>query len=120
MRFAVRMKERERAVERGVMGFLRKYDGEVRKVVKMDWGGTTKCIWALHYDEFYGWTRTAEQGIKRITSCCAVKIVRGLPLKGAHIPGGRVKTPNINKKKLVVRSCVDVQRVSVFLQKRAL
>ena len=34
--------------------------------------------------------------------------------------GGRVKTPNINKKKLVVRSCVDVQRVFVFLQKRAL
>ena len=33
---------------------------------------------------------------------------------------GRVKTPNINKKKLVVRSCVDVQRVFVFLQKRAL
>jgi len=34
--FAVRMKERERAVERGVMGFLRKGGGEVRKVVKMD------------------------------------------------------------------------------------
>ena len=34
--------------------------------------------------------------------------------------GGRVKTPNINNKKLVVRSCVDVQRVFVFLQKRAL
>ncbi|MCF2644592.1 hypothetical protein I6E49_04605 [Prevotella stercorea] len=33
---------------------------------------------------------------------------------------GCVKTPNINKKKLVVRSCVDVQRVFVFLQKRAL
>ena len=33
---------------------------------------------------------------------------------------GRVKTPNINNKKLVVRSCVDVQRVFVFLQKRAL
>ena len=33
---------------------------------------------------------------------------------------GRVKTPNINSKKLVVRSCVDVQRVFVFLQKRAL
>lgn len=36
------------------------------------------------------------------------------------IKGGRVKTPNINNKKLVVRSCVDVQRVFVFLQKRAL
>ena len=34
--------------------------------------------------------------------------------------GGRVKTPDINNKKLVVRSCVDVQRVFVFLQKRAL
>ena len=33
---------------------------------------------------------------------------------------GCVKTPNINNKKLVVRSCVDVQRVFVFLQKRAL
>ena len=31
---------------------------------------------------------------------------------------GRVKAPNI--KKLVVRSCVDVQRVFVFLRKRAL
>ena len=29
---------------------------------------------------------------------------------------GRVKTPNINNKKLVVRSCVDVQRVFVFLR----
>ena len=29
---------------------------------------------------------------------------------------GRVKTPDINNKKLVVRSCVDVQRVFVFLQ----
>ena len=38
------MKERERAVERGVMGFLRKCGGEVRKVVKMDWGGITKYI----------------------------------------------------------------------------
>ena len=28
---------------------------------------------------------------------------------------GRVKTPDINNKKLVVRSCVDVQRVFVFL-----
>ena len=37
-----------------------------------------------------------------------------------HKRGGRVKTPNINSKKLVVRSCVDVQRVFVFLQKRAL
>ena len=33
---------------------------------------------------------------------------------------GRVKTPNINNKKLVVRSCVDVQRVFVFLRKGAL
>ena len=33
---------------------------------------------------------------------------------------GRVKTPNIKNKKLVVRSCVDVQRVFVFLRKRAL
>ena len=33
---------------------------------------------------------------------------------------GRVKTPNINNKKLVVRSYVDVQRVFVFLRKRAL
>ena len=41
----------------------------------------------------------------------------------ANLPtvgGGRVKTPNINNKKLVVRSCVDVQRVFVFLRKRAL
>lgn len=45
LRFAVRMKERERAVGRGVMGFLRKCDGEVRKVVKMDWGGITRYIW---------------------------------------------------------------------------
>ena len=37
-----------------------------------------------------------------------------------HFSGGRVKTPNINNKKLVVRSCVDVQRVFVFLRKRAL
>ena len=44
LRFAVRIKKRERAVGRGVMGFLRKCDGEVRKVVKMDWGGTTKYI----------------------------------------------------------------------------
>jgi len=48
------MKERKRAVGRGVMGFLRKCGGEVRKVVKRDWGGITRCIWALHYDEFYG------------------------------------------------------------------
>ena len=34
--------------------------------------------------------------------------------------GGRVKTPDINNKKLVVRSYMDVQRVFVFLQKRAL
>ena len=34
--------------------------------------------------------------------------------------GGCVKTPNINNKKLVVRSCVDVQRVFVFLQKKNL
>ena len=33
---------------------------------------------------------------------------------------GYVKTPNINNKKLVVRSYVDVQRVFVFLRKRAL
>ncbi len=45
MRFAVRMEERERGEERGVMGFLRKCDGEVQKVVKMDWGGTTRYIW---------------------------------------------------------------------------
>ena len=45
LRFAVRMKERERAVEWGVMGFLRKCGGEVRKVVKMDWGGITRYIW---------------------------------------------------------------------------
>ena len=45
LRFAVRMKERERAVERGVMGFLRKCGGEVRKVVKRDWRGTTRYIW---------------------------------------------------------------------------
>lgn len=32
-------------MERGVMGFLRKCGGELRKVVKMDWGGTTKYIW---------------------------------------------------------------------------
>ncbi len=44
LRFSVRMKERERAVERGVMGFLRKCDGEVRKVVKMDWDGITRYI----------------------------------------------------------------------------
>ena len=50
----MRMKERKRAVERGVMGFLRKCGGEVQKVVKMDWRGETKCIWALHYDELYG------------------------------------------------------------------
>ena len=36
--------------------------------------------------------------------------------KGQKHIGGRVKTPNINNKKLVVRSCVDVQRVFVFLQ----
>ena len=40
----MRIKKRERAVGRGVMGFLRKCDGEVRKVVKMDWGGITKYI----------------------------------------------------------------------------
>lgn len=45
LRFAVRMKEKERAVGRGVMGFLRKCGGEVRKVVKMDWGGITRYIW---------------------------------------------------------------------------
>ena len=39
--------------------------------------------------------------------------------KGQKLIGGRVKTPNINKK-LVVRSCVDVQRVFVFLRKGAL
>ena len=39
------MKERERAVERGVMGFLRKGGGEVRKVVKMDWRGIKRYIW---------------------------------------------------------------------------
>lgn len=44
LRFAVRMKKRERAVGRGVMGFLRKCGGELRKVVKMDWGGITKYI----------------------------------------------------------------------------
>lgn len=44
LRFAVRMKEREKAVGRGVMGFLRKCDGELRKVVKMDWRGITKYI----------------------------------------------------------------------------
>lgn len=33
------------AEERGVMGFLRKCGGEVRKVVKMDWGGITRYIW---------------------------------------------------------------------------
>lgn len=27
------------------MGFLRKGGGEVRKVVKMDWGGITRYIW---------------------------------------------------------------------------
>ena len=48
----MRIKESERAVGRGVMGFLRKCGGEVRKVVKMDWGGITKCIWAPHYNEF--------------------------------------------------------------------
>ncbi len=40
--------------------------------------------------------------------------------KNLKIARGRVKTPNINNKKLVVRSCVDVQRVFVFLRKRAL
>ena len=30
---------------RGVMGFLRKCGGELRKVVKMDWGGITRYIW---------------------------------------------------------------------------
>lgn len=43
--FAVGFKEGKRAVGRGVMGFLRKCGGEVRKVVKMDWGGTTRYIW---------------------------------------------------------------------------
>ena len=37
-----------------------------------------------------------------------------------RLRGGRVKTPDINNKKLVVRSYMDVQRVFVFLQKRAL
>ena len=46
-----------------------------------------------------------------VISCTAQKNVR---------KRGCVKTPNINNKKLVVRSCVDVQRVFVFLQKRAL
>lgn len=32
------------AEERGVMGFLRKCGGELRKVVKMDWDGITKYI----------------------------------------------------------------------------
>ena len=41
----MRIKERKRAVERGVMGFLRKGGGEVRKVVKRDWGGITRYIW---------------------------------------------------------------------------
>lgn len=44
LRFAVGFKEGKRAVERGVMGFLRKCGGELRKVVKMDWGGETKYI----------------------------------------------------------------------------
>ncbi len=44
LRFAVRMEERKKAVGRGVMGFLRKCGGEVRKVVKMDWRGITKYI----------------------------------------------------------------------------
>ena len=30
---------------RGVMGFFRKCGGEVRKVVKMDWGGIKRYIW---------------------------------------------------------------------------
>ena len=30
---------------RGDMGFLRNCGGELRKVVKMDWGGTTRYIW---------------------------------------------------------------------------
>ena len=37
-----------------------------------------------------------------------------------YVERGCVKTPNINNKKLVVRSCVDVQRVFVFLRKGAL
>ena len=45
LRFAVRMKERERGEERGVMGFLRKCGGEVRKVVKRDWRGIARYIW---------------------------------------------------------------------------
>ena len=35
------------------------------------------------------------------------------------VRGGRVKTPDINNKKLVVRSYMDVQRVFVFLQNSA-
>ncbi len=33
------------AEERGVMGFLRKCGGELRKVVKRDWRGITRYIW---------------------------------------------------------------------------
>ena len=43
-----------------------------------------------------------------------------MPIFKFETAGGRVKTPDINNKKLVVRSCVDVQRVFVFLRKRAL
>ena len=47
-------------------------------------------------------------------------VLKAIHIIHRHIPRGRVKTPNINKKKLVVRSCVDVQRVFVFLRKGAL
>lgn len=63
LRFAVRMKERERAVERGVMGFLRKCGGEVRKVVKMDWGGTTRYIWRRITTNFRDGLRRRNKGL---------------------------------------------------------
>ena len=56
--------------------------------------------------------------ISRLRGECVSKLQnRG---GGLTVGGGRVKTPDINNKKLVVRSYMDVQRVFVFLQKRAL
>ena len=57
---------------------------------------------------------------RRTRSDWMANATKGQKLRLRHEKRGRVKTPNINNKKLVVRSCVDVQRVFVFLQKRAL
>ena len=50
------------------MGFLRKCGGELRKVVKMDWGGITRYIWRRTTTNFMDGLGRRNKGLNELTN----------------------------------------------------